>query len=148
MSCKYNSNAKQNPSQHHSSFHLPAHSNSGLVFLFPGNILKFKKVWKYSCTASTPPAVMLHNRARAKPGTGATLAAGAGSGAGRGQHQSSGELRRQDSSQQTAELRGALWSFGATPSTESLEKFKYKPKGEWSVAERTTFMEYLCNERS
>ena len=25
---------------------------------------------------------------------------------------------------------------------------KMKSKGEWSVAERTTFMEYLCNERS
>ena len=25
---------------------------------------------------------------------------------------------------------------------------KKKIKGEWSVAERTTFMEYLCNERS
>ena len=34
MSCKYNSNAKPNPGQNHSSFHLLAHSNAGLVFLF------------------------------------------------------------------------------------------------------------------
>ena len=34
ISCKYNSNAKPNPGQHHSSFHLLAHSNAGLVFLF------------------------------------------------------------------------------------------------------------------
>ena len=33
MSSKSNSNAKPNPDQHHSSFHLPAHSNAGLVFL-------------------------------------------------------------------------------------------------------------------
>ena len=33
MSCKYNSNAKPDPGQHHSSFHLPAPSNAGLVFL-------------------------------------------------------------------------------------------------------------------
>ena len=26
--------------------------------------------------------------------------------------------------------------------------FPLSVKGEWSVAERTTFMEYLCNERS
>ena len=34
MTCKSNSNAKPNPGQHHSSFHLPLHSNAGLVFLF------------------------------------------------------------------------------------------------------------------
>ena len=33
MSYKYNSNTKPNPGQHHSSFHLAAHSNAGLVFL-------------------------------------------------------------------------------------------------------------------
>ena len=34
MTCKSNSNAKPNPGQHHSSFHLLLHSNAGLVFLF------------------------------------------------------------------------------------------------------------------
>ena len=34
MTCKSNSNAKPNPGQHHSSFHLPLHSNAGLVFLW------------------------------------------------------------------------------------------------------------------
>ena len=34
MTCKSNSNAKPNPGQHHSSFHLPLHSNAGLMFLF------------------------------------------------------------------------------------------------------------------
>ena len=34
MTCKSNSNAKPNPGQHHSSFHLLLHSNPGLVFLF------------------------------------------------------------------------------------------------------------------
>merc|ERR1712074_418814 len=33
MTCKSNSNAKPNPGQHHSSFHLLPHSNAGLVFL-------------------------------------------------------------------------------------------------------------------
>ena len=33
MTCKSNSNAKPNPGQHHSSFHLLLHSNAGLVFL-------------------------------------------------------------------------------------------------------------------
>merc|ERR1712055_1262152 len=33
MTCKSNSNAKPNPGQHHSSFHLPLHSNARLVFL-------------------------------------------------------------------------------------------------------------------
>ena len=32
MTCKSNSNAKLNPGQHHSSFHLPLHSNAGLSF--------------------------------------------------------------------------------------------------------------------
>ena len=31
MTCKSNSNAKPTPGQHHSSFHLPLHSNAGLV---------------------------------------------------------------------------------------------------------------------
>ena len=36
MTCKSNSNAKPNPGQQHSSFHLLLHSNAGLVFLFVG----------------------------------------------------------------------------------------------------------------
>merc|ERR1712015_324576 len=39
MTCKSNSNAKPNPGQHHSSFHLLLHSNAGLVFLFPSSVL-------------------------------------------------------------------------------------------------------------
>ena len=37
----YNSNVKPNPGQHHSSFHLPAHSNAGLAFLFPSPPIVF-----------------------------------------------------------------------------------------------------------
>jgi len=29
-----------------------------------------------------------------------------------------------------------------------LKQLRRFPRGEWSVAERTTFMEYLCNKRS
>ena len=35
-----------------------------------------------------------------------------------------------------------------TPPTEKFRRKSTFGKGEWSVAERTTFMEYLCNERS
>ena len=44
MTCKSNSNAKPNPGQHHSSFHLPLHSNAGLVFLF-----EYWDSWSCSC---------------------------------------------------------------------------------------------------
>ena len=48
MTCKSNSNAKPNPGQHHSSFHLLLHSNAGLVFLLDHNnweLDPFSKTW-------------------------------------------------------------------------------------------------------
>merc|ERR1712001_650628 len=44
---KSNTNAKPNPGQHHSSFHLLLHSNAGLVFLFADNLCaNFATFWR------------------------------------------------------------------------------------------------------
>ena len=44
MTCKSNSNAKPNPGQHHSSFHLLLHSNAGLVFLLIIQLQEFCQI--------------------------------------------------------------------------------------------------------
>ena len=59
MLCKYNSNTKPNPGQHHSSFHLLLHSNAGLVFLFPPETI-ISKVVPFVCFASVFVHITFH----------------------------------------------------------------------------------------
>ena len=88
MACKYNSNVKPNPCQHHSSLHLPAHSNAGLVFLFYfaiTHVLGQATVppWKMSAQAAqtiNPPAWYLPSLPLCPglPGGGGAREAGGG----------------------------------------------------------------------